>query len=442
MLGETVRGVLKDVPAVIDNQYSNMDDDLDGSSLPDDDFEETDHADHSINEDALGSALRDLSFYDITVLRAERRRDDRGRIFMMLNFSIFDRGPLSPDKDKKWTIQRRYAEFYILENKLREFHGDLMVFNHLPPKKAWTGPSLEYMQLKIPDFQRFLRALVSEPKLRYSQMLYNFLATTMEFDSSLGFPDLGLGKVIRNVPQILTQERGQNIDTFVRSLLSSALPTVVKQKPHTEGSSDSQVTSSPAPSQDRPQSRTDSQKSYNLSELDKNTQDGKSVQGMFDQIIYLATNLFRTEPEVLSLIACLHVFAAPLVEKLTHDQISNFVKFAQDPRQLSSMINTLCDTLTWEDASVTEREILQREADFVDRVRKICRTETLKLVSGLTPEDLASLMLSLFQYKTLNMRLVLILLDLLVSELFPEFLSSLSDSSSSVVKSTVSKICS
>lgn len=102
----------------------------------------------------------------------------------------------------------------------------------LPPKRAWFSPSLEYLQARVGAFERFLSSLCKEPKLRYSQMLYNFLATTLEFDASDGFPDLGFGKVMRSVPQMLTTERGQNVESFVRALLAAA--TQPKTKPASE----------------------------------------------------------------------------------------------------------------------------------------------------------------------------------------------------------------
>ncbi len=42
-------------------------------------------------------------------------------------------------KQRQWTVDRRYHEFYILESKLIEFHGESIVSLCLPPKKTFAN---------------------------------------------------------------------------------------------------------------------------------------------------------------------------------------------------------------------------------------------------------------------------------------------------------------
>jgi hypothetical protein len=56
---------------------------------------------------------------------------------------------------------RRYQDFYLLEQKLTEFHG---VFSdaRLPPRRsAATARNLEYLQSIKKDFEHFLRVSVA-----------------------------------------------------------------------------------------------------------------------------------------------------------------------------------------------------------------------------------------------------------------------------------------
>lgn len=64
---------------------------------------------------------------------------------------VFVDAELPPD----WHVSRRYSEFYVLENKLSEFHGSLSPA-HLPPKKL-LGRNLEFLKSKCAEFERFLK---------------------------------------------------------------------------------------------------------------------------------------------------------------------------------------------------------------------------------------------------------------------------------------------
>ena len=53
-------------------------------------------------------------------------------------------------------VLRPYAQFYTLEQKLKEFHG---VFDgiELPPKRVFGTKSLEYLESKRAAFQTYLQ---------------------------------------------------------------------------------------------------------------------------------------------------------------------------------------------------------------------------------------------------------------------------------------------
>jgi len=55
--------------------------------------------------------------------------------------------PENPDL-YHWTVDRRYLDFYTLESKLTEFHGEFPD-TQLPPKRILFGPrGIEFMESK------------------------------------------------------------------------------------------------------------------------------------------------------------------------------------------------------------------------------------------------------------------------------------------------------
>jgi hypothetical protein len=57
---------------------------------------------------------------------------------------------------------RRYQDFYLLEQKLTEFHG-IFYDARLPPRRSTTiAKGLEYLESIKDDFEHFLRVKLSQ----------------------------------------------------------------------------------------------------------------------------------------------------------------------------------------------------------------------------------------------------------------------------------------
>ena len=124
-------------------------------------------------------------------------------------------------EDLHWTVQRRYSEFYALESKLTEFHGEFDDVK-LPPKgKIFFGKGLDVMQSKKKPFEEYLVGLLQKPALKGSDLLFTFLTSPEEF--TVAASNLGLGKMIKNVPIKLTKEKGQSLQPFIDSFVASTL---------------------------------------------------------------------------------------------------------------------------------------------------------------------------------------------------------------------------
>ena len=62
-------------------------------------------------------------------------------------------------EDSTWQVGRRYNEFYVLEQKLTEFHGEFEDAR-IPPKKSFGTKNPEFLESKIKDFQQYLQVTV------------------------------------------------------------------------------------------------------------------------------------------------------------------------------------------------------------------------------------------------------------------------------------------
>ncbi|CDQ98022.1 unnamed protein product [Oncorhynchus mykiss] len=113
-------------------------------------------------------------------------------------------------------------EFYVLENKLTEFHGSF-ADAQLPSKRIIGPKNYEFLSSKREEFEEYLQRLMQHPELSNSQLLADFLSPhSMEsqfMDKML--PDVNLGKIFRSVPGKIIKEKGQNLEPFIQSFFNS-----------------------------------------------------------------------------------------------------------------------------------------------------------------------------------------------------------------------------
>ena len=124
-----------------------------------------------------------------------------------------------------WTIGRKYDEFFTLEEKLREFHGNSVRLGLLPDKKVFRAKNRSFMDAHRPFFERFLQSLLQQSSLKRSELLYTFLTDENELldNGVLSMPDLNPLKAMRRVPNKLSRERGQCLKPFVLNILANIL---------------------------------------------------------------------------------------------------------------------------------------------------------------------------------------------------------------------------
>ena len=168
---------------------------------------------------------RDLSAWRIQIPNVVAQTDQNNKkifVFLIEVHRIDIDSTKENAEDLQWKVFRRYSEFYTLESKLTEFHGQFEDL-HLPPKASlFTGKGLDVLQSKIKPFEEYLIGLLKRPFLRESDILFTFLTSSEEF--TLASSTFGVGKIINKVNPIkLTKERGQFLQPFIDSFVTSTL---------------------------------------------------------------------------------------------------------------------------------------------------------------------------------------------------------------------------
>lgn len=89
---------------------------------------------------------RNLSSWRTSIPKVMSAVDSSGRPGWAFEVDIqrLDLRPGDDPEDFHWTVVRTYNEFYVLETKLTEFHGDLPV--RLPPKKMFGTREFAFLQ--------------------------------------------------------------------------------------------------------------------------------------------------------------------------------------------------------------------------------------------------------------------------------------------------------
>lgn len=156
---------------------------------------------------------RDLSSWRVRVREVGYKMDTtavKNIPFYLLVVQRID--PMQGIIRHEWCVERKLTDFYALEAKLTEFHGDFPD-SQLPPcgLLAPSPPTEPFV------YESYLQKLLVNPSLRGSDLLHWFLSAP-EFT----LEENALGRLLRkSVPITLRKERGQNIESFISTFFVS-----------------------------------------------------------------------------------------------------------------------------------------------------------------------------------------------------------------------------
>uniref|UniRef100_A0A183ET53 PX domain-containing protein n=1 Tax=Gongylonema pulchrum TaxID=637853 RepID=A0A183ET53_9BILA len=142
---------------------------------------------------------RDISKWSVTIPLIEPRRDPVSGHTMYVYIISVERFDVKENNGQqrcgsttqtKWTVARRYNEFYVLESKLLLFHGNTIKTQSLPPRRTSNTKSRAYVESQREHFERFIQQLAKQIALKRSDMLFAFLTSEQELKDSTQISDL------------------------------------------------------------------------------------------------------------------------------------------------------------------------------------------------------------------------------------------------------------
>lgn len=360
--------------------------------------------------------LRDLSAWRVSIPNVEMRVDMQHRHYpaFIVEVQRIDVGDGDSPEDLHWTVARRYREFYVLEAKLLEFHGELPV----APLPSRCSPARQQLPQCRIALEKYLRELLTVPPLRSSELLYSFLRLDAEEFTASFLPDIRLGKMIRTVPMRLLKEKGQHLDPFLQTFLASTQQAPARPRP------------------DYPEVPKRQAGLYKTTPQQNRIRQGPPVSVMlrsqmtvgslYDLAVYLAEALFCVAPWLLRLLRALAPLLRRSVQGVTERYLSGKLEQALAPGRVVLLIELLGEAVLGDNAS--ERTPEQKSARAVRTHEEMGRFFPDLLVRLIGTRRHAVAVDTLFQglqQRLFNKQLSYVLLDLVVEEVFPEMRDSL-----------------
>nr|XP_054762463.1 sorting nexin-14-like [Lytechinus pictus] len=376
--------------------------------------------DEDTHHTGISSPQHDLSAWRVSIPSVEMKLEGgkEGFVFI-IGIQRIDVREGDGEKNS-WQVERRYHEFYALEQKLREFHG---VFEdaQLPVRRPFGSKSHDFMEKKRPGLEKYLRVLLTKPILRGSQLLYTFLTTNEEFVNKI-FGDVNLGKFVRSVSTKVIKERGQHLEPFLVTFLASV--EAAKPKARTdEFETDPNLTDKEMLSNVHFENNADQMLDRsNLKEPWANPKANYlQLTGIIQYILYLARS-------VLDVPVWMHqmtVTFAKIFENSLETYVDYFVNTKTDllktEQMVEHIIHLLRDVLFFDDDPPrTDAQKLERKEFAFEQMLKFFPSIVPKVLGEEKFYDGCKTVFDSLQYPKLNKQLSYILLDIVIKEIFPE----------------------
>lgn len=363
--------------------------------------------------------LKKLSAWRVFIPQVMMRMDQNCKYYHTFRIEVqrIDvRDEDNPD-DLHWSVERRYNEFYVLEAKLTEFHGELSV--QLPPKRSQQNKGLTFLESKRPEFERYLQTLLTLPALQGSELLFQFLKSPTPFTTSF-LPDIKLGKMIKTVPMKLMKEKGQHLLPFLQAFIAST--EAAKPRPSKEQLKDIYDTSSKV---DEKLTAGLFRNNFESLNSKRAAHDGPTIvsvvdlKELYDYIVYLAVEVVHVPVYVVQMLATCDILLRHTLQAGIEWYLDVKLQQAFKPQRLAELLNLIRDVLFFEDdpprskrqKAERARQALRQAKDFFPGF----------MLTKQFDESL-NLLFEILQSPLLNKQISYVLLDILAVELFPELL--------------------
>uniref|UniRef100_A0A914C7F5 PXA domain-containing protein n=1 Tax=Acrobeloides nanus TaxID=290746 RepID=A0A914C7F5_9BILA len=396
-----------------------------------------------IGDIALIDLTKNLNRWNVYITKIEPRKDSAGRLYYVYVIYV-ERNDLSSDSDSgldlealpsSWIIGRKYDELFALDERLVEFHGSAVRLGLLPDKKPMQARSRAFMETQRVQFERYLQALIQQPFLKRSELLYSFLTSDEEAFETTIISELNPFKVMRKVPNKLARERGQNLKPFILNVLANILaPTSFQVEPPSQQqySDENSISSFTDESHDNRYfgskiALDNLQISRSLNEAKDYSQSFIFIQcwrrNIFDAFLFVAFRLARFSRYILSILVAIQVFAARSVNSLTKYFTSQLVRWTLKEQHLIYLIRILESTMNGPQNPLPSEQEIRLRAELAQRRLDDYIEESLSTAGVKALMDSKRLRLFVqrlfeaLQYPRLNKQLVLVLMDIIVEKI-------------------------
>ncbi|XP_041661146.1 sorting nexin-14 isoform X3 [Cheilinus undulatus] len=375
--------------------------------------------------------LRNLSAWSITIPYIDVYDDEAKRekipVFC-IDVERNDRKEVGHDTEK-WSVFRRYLEFYVLESKLTEFHGTF-ADAQLPSKRIIGPKNYDFLVSKREEFEEYLQRLLQHPELSNSQLLADFLSPhSMEsqfLDRML--PDVNLGKIFKSVPGKLIKEKGQNLEPFIQSFFNSC--------------------ESPKPKPSRPEltilspTAENNKKLFNdLFKNNANLMEGSdrkhnhnyfmekvTVSGMYDYMMYVGRLVFHISDWLHHVLAAGRILFKNSFEAYMDHYMQSKLEQVLQEHHMVSLITQLRDAVFCENSDErTAEDKKVRAKQTFEEMMKYLPDFVVKCIGEEAKYEGIRLLFDGLQQPLLNKQMTYVLLDIAVQELFPELTKGVKD---------------
>ncbi|XP_056873045.1 sorting nexin-14-like isoform X1 [Takifugu flavidus] len=388
--------------------------------------------DDSPAEPTSGSGtLRNLSAWSINIPNVHSYDDELKRekipVFC-IDVERHDRKEVG-HQTERWSVDRRYLEFYVLESRLTEFHGTF-VDAQLPSKRLIGPKNYEFLVSKREEFEAYLQRLLKHPELSNSQLLADFLSPHSEESQFLDktLADVRLGKIFKSVPGKLMKERGQNLEPFIQSFFNScespkpkpSRPELTILSPSTENYKKlfSDIFHNNASRSDRP-----ARKRHSSTVTVR-------VDGMYDYMMFMgdvsvvwfpARTVFRVPDWLHHLLAAGRILVKNTFEAYMQQYMRSKLEQVLQEHRLVSLITQLRDAVFCErngQRSLQDRRARARQT--FEEMMNYLPESVVRFIGGDAKYEGVRLLFDGLQQPLLNKQVTYVLLDIALQELFPE----------------------
>ncbi|XP_053143186.1 sorting nexin-14 isoform X2 [Hemicordylus capensis] len=333
---------------------------------------------------------------------------------------------------ERWSVYRRYLEFYVLESKLTEFHGTFPDAQ-LPSKRIIGPKNFEFLNSKRVEFQEYLQKLSQHAELSNSQLLADFLSPnggeTQFLDKIL--PDVNLGKMIKSVPSKLIKEKGQHLEPFIINFINSC------ESPKPKPSKPELTILSPTSENNKKLFNELYKNNANRSENSERRQNQNyfmemiTVEGVYDYLMYIGRVVFRIPDWLHHILMGGRILFKNTLEAYTDNYLQRKLEQLFQEHRLVSLITLLRDAVFCENSEPRALQDKQKRAkQTFEEMMKYIPDLIGKCIGEEAKYEGIRLLFDGLQQPVLNKQLTYVLLDIGIQELFPELDEVQKDASS------------